>query len=76
MYVIDDNDSVLVLTPEGQCVKVIGEKGREPGQFNTPRGVAINRNGVLFIVIFKITVFRCLASCNFILQVASLILLV
>ena len=42
IYVADGtSDSILKFSKEGKLVKVVGQRGAQPGEFNTPRSVKI-----------------------------------
>ena len=45
--------SIKVFNREGQLVATIGQEGTEPGQFQSPRGIAINREGLIVVVDLK-----------------------
>ena len=40
-------DNIKVFNREGQLVATIGQEGTEPGQFQFPTGIAINREGLI-----------------------------
>ena len=42
--------NIKVFNREGQLVTIIGQGGTEPGQFQSPRGIAINREGLIVVV--------------------------
>ena len=42
--------NIKVFNREGPLVATIGQKGTEPGQFQSPRGIAINREGLIVVV--------------------------
>ncbi|MBI4665280.1 MAG: NHL repeat-containing protein [Nitrospinae bacterium] len=45
-YISDEfNHRIIVLSPAGEFIRYIGEKGAGPGQFWYPRGLAIVQNG-------------------------------
>ena len=50
--IISDTDAhnIKVLNREGQLVTTIGQEGTEPGQFQSPQGIAINREGLIVVV--------------------------
>ena len=50
--IISDTDAhnIKVLNREGQLVATIGQEGTEPGQFQSPQGIAINREGLIVVV--------------------------
>lgn len=37
--------NILVFTPDGELLRSFGEKGKDPGEFLSPMGIAIARNG-------------------------------
>ena len=41
--------SVFTTSTEGQLVTSIGKKGAGPGEFNNPRGLAVDNNGVVYV---------------------------
>ena len=43
------NDRVSVFTCEGQFVTSFGRKGRCPGEFNIPVGLAVDNCGVVYV---------------------------
>ena len=49
-FVISDNHSIRVLSPEGNLLHKIGRKGHQQGMFYKPRGVTITSNGRLVCV--------------------------
>ena len=42
--------SIKVFNREGQLVTTIGQEGTGPGQFQSPQGIAINREGLIVVV--------------------------
>ena len=44
-----DSHCVSVLTSDGKFVTSFGELGEEPGQFDSPTGLAIDDNGVVYV---------------------------
>jgi tripartite motif-containing protein 2/3/tripartite motif-containing protein 71 len=40
---------VCVFTLEGEYVSSFGKEGSEPGEFNFPRGLAVNDSGLLYV---------------------------
>ena len=42
--------NIKVFNREGQLVTTIGQGGSEPGQFQSPQGIAINREGLIVVV--------------------------
>ena len=53
--IISDTDAhnIKVFNREGQLVTTIGQEGTEPGQFQSPQGIAINREGLIVVVDLK-----------------------
>ena len=50
VYVTDcGNNHVSVFTCEGKFLTSFGTKGSEPGQFNEPYGIAVDKNGVVYV---------------------------
>ena len=50
LYVTEkDNHRVSVFTCDGKFLTLFGTKGSGPGQFSSPRGIAINENGVVVV---------------------------
>ena len=50
VYVTDDHrHCVSIFTCEGEFLTSFGEYGKEPGQFSLPRGVAVDKNGVVYV---------------------------
>ena len=51
-FVLSDSEShsIRVFSPEGNLLHMIGEKGHQPGMFDSPKGVAITPNGRLVCV--------------------------
>ena len=49
--IISDTDAhnIKVFNREGQLVAIIGQRGTGPGQFQFPRGIAINREGLIIV---------------------------
>ena len=45
----DGNDHVSVFTSEGQLVTSFGRKGERPGEFVSPRGLAVDNSGVVYV---------------------------
>ncbi len=46
LYISEDNNHhISVFTPEGEFVKTLGG----PGQFQCPRGIVVNSNGVVYV---------------------------
>ena len=43
------NNRVSVFTSDGQFVTSFGSEGSGPGQFKSPRGVAVDSGGVVYI---------------------------
>ena len=53
MYVTDkDNHHISMFTSEGKFITSFGCKGDGPGQFNMPHGIAMAKNGVLYVCDF------------------------
>ena len=44
-----NNHRVSVLTSEGQFLRSFGTKGAGPGQFNDPRGIAMDKDGLVYV---------------------------
>ncbi len=38
-----------MFTSEGQFISTFGRRGSEPGEFNNPRGLAVNKDGILYV---------------------------
>ena len=50
VYVTEhDHHSVSVFSSEGKFLKSFGVKGEAQGQFNAPRGVAVDANGFVLV---------------------------
>ena len=50
MYVTEfGNNRVSVFTCEGEFLTSFGTFGNGPGQFNGPRGIAVDKNGVVYV---------------------------
>ena len=50
VYVSDScNHRISIFTSEGTFVSSFGSKGRKEGEFLSPRGLAVNRNGVVYV---------------------------
>jgi tripartite motif-containing protein 2/3/tripartite motif-containing protein 71 len=50
VYVTEDNEHrVSVFTCEGQFLISFGSRGARPGQFNNPYGIAVDKNGVVYV---------------------------
>ena len=51
VYVCESkNDRISVFTSEGVSVTSFGRRGKQPGQFNWPRDIAVNNNsGVAYV---------------------------
>ena len=50
MYVTDhDNHCICVFSPEGQFLKSFGSEGEAQGQFNRPRMVHVDENGLILV---------------------------
>lgn len=51
LYVTDGygNARVHHFAPDGRLLRSWGEPGSGPGQFNVPHGIAIDRNGIVFV---------------------------
>ena len=50
MYVTEgSNHRVSIFTSEGQYVRSFGEKGVNEDQFNDPREITFNKEGVLYV---------------------------
>ena len=50
VYIVDiDNHRISVFTTEGSFITSFGTKGDGPGQFNSPRGVTVDKNGLVYI---------------------------
>jgi len=45
----DDGDFVTVYSPEGKLLRRWGKKGTEPGEFDCPGGIAVARNGNVYV---------------------------
>ena len=43
------NNCVSVFTCEGKFLTSFGTKGSGPGQFSHPRGIAVDKNGVVYV---------------------------
>ena len=49
MLLIGGNSRVQKLTPEGECVAIIGSKGEGRGQFKDLLGVCIDNNDIIYV---------------------------
>ena len=53
VYVMDkDNHRISMFTPGGKFITSFGCKGGGPGQFDMPHGIAMAKNGVLYVCDF------------------------
>jgi tripartite motif-containing protein 2/3/tripartite motif-containing protein 71 len=43
------NQRVSVFNAKGECVRIVGKGGREPGHFQCPRGLVVDSSGVLHV---------------------------
>jgi len=51
IYVTDTGDaSVKVFKENGEFVKKVGSFGKRPGQFVRPKGIAVDRKGLIYVV--------------------------
>ncbi len=48
VYVGDCNHHISVFTSEGQFLTSFGRRGAEPGEFEYPRGLAVDIGGVVY----------------------------
>ena len=54
LYVSDgDHHRIAIYETSGQFVTAFGSKGSEAGQFNEPHGIAVDRNGSLYVCDFS-----------------------
>lgn len=44
------NDRVTVYSPTGAWIRTIGRAGKEPGQFSSPSGIAVDTEGDIFVI--------------------------
>ena len=49
IYATDDNNCVFVFTSGGHFLTSFGKKGEAKGEFNLPRGVAVDSCGVVYV---------------------------
>ena len=65
VYVSEDgNNRVSVFNLECHFVTSFGRKGAGPGEFDGPRGLVVDENGILYVcVIITMAVFRCFRVC-------------
>ncbi len=49
VYVGDWNHHISVFTSEGQFLTSFGQKGKRPGEFKYPRGLAVDVSGVVYV---------------------------
>ena len=50
LYVTEwGNHRISMFTCEGKLISSFGTKGNGPGQFNQPRGIAVDKNGVVYV---------------------------
>ena len=50
VYVTEDNNHcVSMFTREGQFLRSFGTKGEGPGQFDDPSGMAVDRDGLVYV---------------------------
>ena len=50
LYVSEEgNNRVSVFTSEGQLVTSFGRRGKGPGEFDDPRGLAVDNSGVVYV---------------------------
>ena len=50
VYVCESHNSrISVFTSEGAFVTSFGSPGKQPGQFDWPRDIAINNSGVVYV---------------------------
>jgi DNA-binding beta-propeller fold protein YncE len=51
IYVVDSHiHAIMVFDMDGKFVSQIGKRGKEPGQFNFPTNIAIDKDGKLYVV--------------------------
>ncbi|MHB9025571.1 MAG: NHL repeat-containing protein [Armatimonadota bacterium] len=51
VYVVANFENcILEYTPDGKFIRQWGSKGSEAGQFNDPRGIAIDSHGIVYVV--------------------------
>jgi hypothetical protein len=43
------SNEVLVLSQSGEFIKKIGQKGRGPGEYSDPSGIAVNKSGDIYV---------------------------
>ena len=48
-----DHDCIKIFTQSGEFIHSIGRKGSKKGEFIYPRGIAISRSGVIFVVSYN-----------------------
>ena len=48
--VVAESRGHCIYNPNGEKAKSFGQKGSAPGEFNIPRGVAVNRAGNILVV--------------------------
>ena len=46
---VDNNNSITVFSPTHECIAKFGVCGKEKGQFDLIRGIAINNSGTIFV---------------------------
>ncbi len=49
-YVVDtERHQLAVLSPEGRLIRLLGERGIEPGQLNYPTFITVSRDGTIYV---------------------------
>jgi DNA-binding beta-propeller fold protein YncE len=43
------NSRVVKFSPDGRLLKIWGERGKEPGQFDTPHSILVDRQGKVYV---------------------------
>ena len=48
VYVVDSN-TIIVLTAEGNLLRMMGTKGKGEGKLNGPNGIAVDSDGIVYV---------------------------
>ena len=50
VYVVEkDNHRISLFTSEGHFLRSFGTRGKGPGQFNSPVGIAVDKDGLVYV---------------------------
>ena len=53
VYVSGSKNNILIFTREGKFLRSFGGQGTGPGQFNRPTGIAVSKDGVVYVSDFN-----------------------